>query len=274
MNKTVLITGTSSGIGKSAAKRFQAEGWNVIATMRNPVPEQELTSSGNLLLTALDVEKPDTISQAVAAGVEKFGGIDVLVNNAGQGLFGVFEATPEDKIRHLFEVNLFGMMRTTRAVLPYLREQQRGVIVNLSSSTGRFSVPLLSVYAATKYALEGFSEALSFELSYHHIRVKLIEPGVVETNFDNASRDNYAADPSLTAYDDYLQKMIKIYAESESEQPKSSADEVAAVIYQAATDQSDTLRYPVGKDMEAMNKARESMSDQQYLEMMRGQFAW
>jgi NAD(P)-dependent dehydrogenase (short-subunit alcohol dehydrogenase family) len=184
MNKTVLITGCSSGFGKASAKLFADKGWNVIATMRRPEAEEELTKLADVLLTRLDVQERDSIGAAIEAGMARFGTIDALMNNAGFGLFGLFEATPREKIEEQFDVNVFGAMDVTRALLPHFRANNNGLILNISSGAGMFTLPMLSLYCASKFALEGFSEALSYELSSQHITVKVIEPGgVVSTNF-------------------------------------------------------------------------------------------
>ena len=273
MKKTVLITGASSGIGRATVKEFSEKGWNVIATMRNPDMGKELNFINKVWVTTLDVEKTDTISAAIENGIRQFGKIDVLINNAGQGIFGVFETTPEESIRKLFEVNFFGVLQVTRAILPHFREQKRGMIVNVSSSTGRFTLPLMSIYAASKYGLEGFSESLSFELAAQNIKVKIIEPSMVDTNFDEATRKNYVADPNITAYNDYIDKVIRIFSGGDAGERKVTAEEAAATIYDAVTDRSDTLRYIIGEDVKAMIAARSTMSDQEYMEMMRKKFA-
>lgn len=183
MNNTVLITGTSSGFGRETAKLFQEKGWNVIATMRNPGKEQELNLLDNVLVVALDVQKPETITAAVNAGIEKFGKISALVNNAGYGLMGVFESASKEQILKQFEVNVFGMMAVTREVLPHFRKSGEGAIVNVSSFGGITGLPFTSLYASSKFAVEGWSEALSHELFKLNISVKIIEPGGVHTNF-------------------------------------------------------------------------------------------
>lgn len=273
MKKTVLITGTSSGIGRAAAKEFASKGWNVIATMRNPGGEKELNQIENILVTQLDVEKEDTIKATIESGLRQFGKIDVLINNAGVGIFGVFEATPQQSIRNVFETNVFGTMQVIKAILPHFRAQKNGMIVNVSSSTGRFTFPLLSVYSASKFALEGFSESLSFELSAQNIKVKLIEPGIVDTNFDDTTQKNYTADPELTAYNDYMGKIIKIFSEGDTGERKVTAQEAAATIYNAVTDGTDRLRYVIGEDVKAMIDTRSSMSDHEYMNMMHERFA-
>jgi NADP-dependent 3-hydroxy acid dehydrogenase YdfG/AraC-like DNA-binding protein len=164
MKKTLLITGASSGIGKAAARRFQAEGWNVIATMRSPERETELTVLDGVLVTWLDVLDVASITAAVDAGLHRFGRIDALLNYAGYGAYGPLEATPLDKVHRQFDVNVMGVLATMQAVLPHLRRQRSGVIVNVSSIGGKITFPLGTLYHGTKFAVEGLSEALHDEL--------------------------------------------------------------------------------------------------------------
>lgn len=274
MKKTILITGASSGIGKATAKVFADNAWNVIATMRDPEGEKQLNHLKNILVTGMDVEKTETINKAIETGIRQFNKIDVLLNNAGIGLFGPFETTPEESVRRMFEVNLFGVMRVTKAVLPHFRAHQEGTIVNVSSGTGLFTLPLLSLYSATKYALEGFSESLSFELSAHNIKVKLIEPGKVATRFDDTTRKNHLTEQNITAYQDYLEKTIELYSKADPSEIKASAEDVARVIYHAVTDNSDTLRYIIGDNIKAMASMKASLSDQEFIELMRKRFVY
>jgi short-subunit dehydrogenase len=175
MRKTVLITGASSGICKAAAKFFAASGWNVVATMRHPDGESELAALSDVLVARIDVQDKSTIVPTIQAGLAR-GGIDVLINNAGFGLFGLFETTPPERIQEQFDVNFFGVMDVTRAILPHFRENKRGLIVNISSGAGIFTLPMISLYCASKFALEGFSEALAYELASQNIGVKLVVP--------------------------------------------------------------------------------------------------
>ncbi|MEK5645207.1 MULTISPECIES: SDR family oxidoreductase [Paenibacillus] len=197
--KSILITGASSGIGKAAAQFFQQQGWNVIATMRSPEQETGLRSLERVLVTRLDVERKDTIEAAVAEGIDRFGRIDVLLNNAGYAAFGAFEAATDAQVRKQFDVNVHGVMQTTRALLPHFRAQGGGTVINVSSAGGRVAFPLLSLYHASKWAVEGFSESLYYELAEHNIRVKLVEPGNVATDFTGRSLD-VLKDDSLEAY--------------------------------------------------------------------------
>ncbi len=272
MSKTILITGASSGIGKAAAKKFANEGWNVIATMRNPEQEQELTQFANVLVTKLDVQQPDTINCAINEGINQFGQIDGVINNAGYGQNGIFEATQPEQIQQQFDVNVFGVMNVIRALLPYFRKQKSGLILNISSGAGRFTLPLISLYASSKFALEGFSEALSFELSSLNILVKIIEPGGTETNFGKVTQEQFAHDPSLTDYDTFTEAAGNMFASLIAAR-LVTAENVADVIYTAATDGTSTLRYVIGnEDFNKRMKARAQMPDQEYVDMIRAGF--
>ena len=272
MRKTILITGASSGIGKVAAKKFASEGWNIIATMRKPEDEQELTLLGNVLVTKLDVQQPDTIEQAINEGIARFGRIDAVMNNAGYGQNGIFEAMTPEQIQQQFDVNVFGVMNVTRAILPHFRQQKAGLILNISSGAGRFTLPLLSMYCASKFALEGFSEALSFELLPLNIIVKIIEPGGTTTNFTQATQAHFAHNAELTDYDAFMEASGKLFAGMIA-QRLATADEVADVIYAAATDGTNTLRYVVGnEDFKRRIAARSQMPDQAYVDSVRNSF--
>ena len=165
MSNTILITGASSGIGKATAKKFQNEGWNVIATMRSPEKEEELNQLDNILVTQLDVQDTATIKSAIDAGLERFGKIDVVLNNAGYGLMGTFESADDASIRRQFDVNVFGLFDVTKAALPHFRENKSGLFINISSIGGKMTFPLMPLYHSTKFAVEGFSESLHYELS-------------------------------------------------------------------------------------------------------------
>jgi NAD(P)-dependent dehydrogenase (short-subunit alcohol dehydrogenase family) len=268
MKNTVLITGASSGIGRATAELFAARGWNVIATMRTPrdIPDT--------FVTRLDVEKPETIRAAIDAGIARFGRIDAVVNNAGYGLFGVFERTPEEKVREQFEVNVFGVMNVVRAVLPHFRKNRRGRIVNVSSGAGVFALPMISLYTASKFALEGFSESLSYELAALGIGVKIVEPGgVTSTNFGSRSAKE-AASPSseIRDYDAFVSSANEVFASlaaSRNADKDSTAEHVAQIIYQATTDSSDQLRYVATSAIVPLVEARRQTSEREYMEFMR-----
>lgn len=258
MKKTILITGSSSGIGKSTAKYFHNKGWNVVATMRRPEAETELNTLDDVLVTRLDVEDESSIHLAVAAAIERFGAIDVLLNNAGYGSYGVLEATPMEKVERQFRVNVLGLIATTKAVIPQLRKQGHGVIINISSIGGKMSFPLGTLYHGSKFAVEGLSEALSFEMAEIGIKVKLVEPGLIKTDFGGRSFD-FSNDESLTAYQSLVQKLfagLGGMAENASE-----AEVVSEVIYTAATDGTEQLRYTAGADAAEIIKNRKLADD-------------
>jgi NAD(P)-dependent dehydrogenase (short-subunit alcohol dehydrogenase family) len=273
MKKTVLITGCSSGIGKAAARLFAGNGWNVVATMRKPTTETELARMSNVLVTRLDVQDHDSINQAIKAGITRFGRIDALINNAGYGQYGLFEAIPREKIQEQFDVNVFGVMDVTRAILPHFRKNQGGLIINISSGAGIFTLPMISLYCTSKFALEGFSEALGFELASQNIVIKLVEPhgGVTSTSFSERAVQDNAADTSLTDYNDFVARTEEAFANMTAART-TGANEVAKVIYNAATDGTDQLRYLVGDDSRGFIKARHELSDQDYVDFMRSRF--
>ncbi|MDY7232148.1 SDR family oxidoreductase [Hyalangium rubrum] len=268
MKKTVLITGASSGFGKATAEFFVARGWNVIATMRTP---QDIPGT---FVTRLDVEKPETIRAAVDAGLARFGRIDAVVNNAGYGLFGVFELTPEAKVREQFEVNVFGVMNVVRAVLPHFRENKGGCIVNVSSGAGVFGLPMISLYNASKFALEGFSESLSYELGALGIRVKLVEPGgVTSTKFgERSAKDASMSSNDIRDYDPFVLAANQVFAEmraARSADKDATSEHVAEVIFEATNDASDRLRYVATSDILPLVEARRQTSESEYMAFMR-----
>ncbi|WP_428262620.1 SDR family oxidoreductase [Haliangium sp.] len=269
MSNTVLITGSSGNLGRATAKFFQRNGWNVVATMRSPDQEQELSALDNVLVTRLDVQDTASISAAVEAGIARFGGIDVLVNNAGYGEYGLLEATPEDKIRSQFEVNVIGLLATTKAVIPHFRARGDGVIINISSIGGKVTFPLGTLYHGSKFAVEGLSEALSYEMAPIGVKVKLVEPGMIKAAPGGGSM-SVNDDQSLTEYREFVGK---IFAALGPLMDTGSAPElVSEVIFRAATDGTDTLRYIAGPDAEELLAARKAADDVTFLGGIKGQF--
>jgi NAD(P)-dependent dehydrogenase (short-subunit alcohol dehydrogenase family) len=269
MSETILITGSSSGIGKATARYFHERGWNVIATMRNPGQETELGSLDNVLLARLDVQDPDSIAAAVASGLERFGQIDVLLNNAGYGAYGLLEATPMEKIRRQFDVNVLGLLDTTRAVLPHFRSNGKGTIINISSIGGKVTFPLGTLYHGTKFAVEGLSEALSYELAAIGVRVKIVEPGIVKTDFAGRSFD-FSNDEDLVEYQEFVGAFVSAQA-----QLGTGGDEpeiVAESVYLAATDETDQLRYTAGPLAAQMIANRATTDDATFMGGVRQQF--
>jgi NAD(P)-dependent dehydrogenase (short-subunit alcohol dehydrogenase family) len=270
---TVLITGSSSGFGKTAALLFADQGWNVIATMRTPSAAADLLALPNVLVVRLDVQEQASIEEAIAVGIDRFGGIDVLVNNAGFSLYGIFESITREKIQEQFDVNLFGVMDVTRAILPHFRGRRAGVIVNVSSGAGVFGLPMISLYNASKFALEGFSESLSYELLSQNIAVKLVEPGgVLSTELGKRSAAEAAQQaPTPKDYDAFRAGASKVFEGLRAARLATSED-VANVIFQAASDGTDQLRYVATHDIEPLVRARRETSEAQYIQMMRRQF--
>ncbi|HMQ02316.1 MAG TPA: SDR family oxidoreductase [Pyrinomonadaceae bacterium] len=242
MEKVVLITGSSSGIGLHTAKLFQSKNWKVAATMRSPEKAVELHTIVDLACFKLDVTDIDSIRAAIADVLERFGRIDAIVNNAGYGLLGPFEAASPEQVERQFQTNVFGLFNVCREVIPYFREQKRGTIVNISSLGGRVAFPFSSLYNATKFAVEGFTESLQYELEPFNIRMKLIEPGPIKTDFYSRSQD-VARKEGLTVYDHRLEPFLEFMEKGGDDAPDGSA--VAQVIYDAVTDESGKLRYPI-----------------------------
>ena len=269
MSKTILITGSSTGIGRATAFKFQKEGWNVIATMRTPEKETELTQLDNVLVTRLDVQDLASIDSAIRAGIERFGKIDALLNNAGYGLMGTFESASREAVKRQFDVNVFGLFDVTRALLPHLRSNRSGVIMNVSSVGGRITFPLISLYHSTKFAVEGMSESLHYELAPMGIQVKLIEPGAIATDFGSRSMD-FQHDESLTDYNEFVGHVMGAFEGMMNPEMASKPDLVADVIFAAATDGTSTLRYVAGPDAEQFLAARNQMSDSEFIGMMKG----
>jgi NAD(P)-dependent dehydrogenase (short-subunit alcohol dehydrogenase family) len=269
MTSTVFITGCSSGIGRATAQHFQARGWNVVATMRSPSQENGLAQLERVLVTRLDVQDEDSIQAAVGAALTRFGRIDVLVNNAGYGAYGPLEATPMRKVRRQFDVNVHGLIATTQAVLPHLRRQRSGIIVNISSIGGRLTFPLGTLYHGTKFAVEGLSEALHYELLPLGVQVKLIEPGMVKTDFAGRSFD-FSNDPALAEYQPVVQALLGALGPMAA--AASEPTTVAEVIFEAATDGRDRLRYEAGADAQHLLATRRAADDATFLGAIRSQF--
>ncbi|MEP6945983.1 MAG: SDR family oxidoreductase [Acidobacteriota bacterium] len=242
MNKVVLISGASSGIGKETAKLFQTKNWKVAATMRAPENAAELKNITDIVCIQMDVTNIDSIRAAIAETRERFGRIDAVINNAGYSLIGPFEAAEPSQIERQFQTNVFGLMNVCREILPYFREQRRGHIVNIASVGGRMTFPLYSLYHATKWAVEGFSESLQFELDQFNIRVKIIEPGPIKSDFYSRSQDVSHKD-GLIAYDNLAARALPNMARAAEEAP--GGELVAETIYRAVTDGTKKLRYGV-----------------------------
>jgi NAD(P)-dependent dehydrogenase (short-subunit alcohol dehydrogenase family) len=269
MAKTVLITGTSSGIGRSTAIYFAQQGWNVAATMRNPSKAKGFEGLTNLRVYGLDVTNNNSIRLAIDAAILDFGGIDVLVNNAGFGMDGVFEAMSDEVILDQFNTNVFGLMRTTRAIIPHLRDRGRGTIIQVASMGGRITFPLYSMYHSSKWAVEGFSESLQYELAAFGIRVKIVEPGAIKTEFYTDGRKSIPGE-DLPMYRSIVAKAEQI---SQSSGKSGEPPEVVAkMIFRAATDRGSKLRYPVGKPAPLLLMLRKLLPDSWYFAIIKSSY--
>ena len=272
MMKTILITGCSSGIGKAAALLFAEKGWNVVATMRDPA-KWDGPSDDNLFATSLDVGDPSSIRTAVEAAKGRFGGIDCVVNNAGQALLSVVETTPVEKARAIFDTNLFGPMQVMQAVLPHFRERGAGRFVNVSSGSAITPDPFMAIYSASKFAVEGLTEGLRFELANQNITVKLVEPGhIPTTNIGPTVMANSKDVPVPPAYKGDVDRITAYFTQAPSDDATTER-EVAEAIHAAATDDGDAFRFVVGKDAEQAAHMRRETSEAEYLRWAASRFA-
>jgi NAD(P)-dependent dehydrogenase (short-subunit alcohol dehydrogenase family) len=240
---TIFITGASSGLGKATAKLFASKGWNVIATMRQPENETELSKIDNIQILELDVTDISSIISAVEKTLE-ITYVDVVFNNAGYGLTGPLEGYKDEQITGQFNTNVLGVIRVTEAFLPHLRESGGGMIISTTSIGGLVAFPFASIYHATKWAIEGWSESLSFELAAHNIQVKTVSPGGIATDFMSRSLD-FGKHP---AYAELFNKFLASFETNEGPLQFSSQESISEVVYEAATDGKDQLRYLAGND--------------------------
>lgn len=238
MAKTVLITGSSSGIGRATAELFAERGWRVAASARRPESLEEWARGEDRMCPRLDVTDEASIASAVASVLERFGRIDVVVNNAGYGVYGPLEGMTDGELEAQFRTNVFGAAAVIRHVLPSMRERRSGTIVNVSSLGGRITVPFGSAYCATKFAIEGLSESLQHELSLHGVRMKIVEPGHFKTAFVTS-----ICSPGHPAYEAQHRNHMAWVSHSNESAP--TPEPVAAAIFRAANDRSTRLRYPV-----------------------------
>jgi NAD(P)-dependent dehydrogenase (short-subunit alcohol dehydrogenase family) len=271
-SKVVIITGGSAGIGRETALLLARNNFKTYASMRDLQKSSELKSIAekeklDMHFVQLDVTDDNLIKNAVHNVYNEAGRIDILVNNAGYALSGAFEDLTIDEIKEQYETNVYGLIRTTQAVLPIMRRQRSGVIVNISSGAGRFGYPTGSAYVSTKFAVEGLSESISYELEPFGIRTVIIEPGVIDTDFHNASKiAKKSQDPNspyaslMKTMESNVKKMIAI---------GSTPQYVAEVILEAITSPDHKLRYVAGKDVEQWMEAKRKMSDDEFISMMK-----
>lgn len=255
MTKTIFITGASAGIGKATAKLFAAKGWNVMATMRKPEVEKELNLLDNLTLLPLDVTNVQQIKETAEKALA-LGDIDVVFNNAGYALLGALEAISDEEIVRQMETNFLGVVRVTQTFIPYFRQRKAGLFITTGSSAGLMGFPVSSMYDASKWALEGWSESLSYELAEHSIGIKTIEPGLVATNISNGSA--FASHPAYETLSNKFSALIT------PDKAVSTAEQIAEVVYGAATDGTPTLRYVCGDDAKALYAQRLAVGDEAF----------
>jgi NAD(P)-dependent dehydrogenase (short-subunit alcohol dehydrogenase family) len=270
-----VVTGSSSGIGFEIALMLARNGFQTYATMRNLAKSENIKSIASkenlpIYIEQLDVTDNKSVTNAIQAIVSKANGIDVLVNNAGYALTGAFEDLAIEEIKAQYETNLFGLIRTTQTVLPIMRKQKSGAIVNISSGAGRFGYPGGSAYVSTKFAVEGLSESMAYELEPFGIKVILIEPGVIKTNIANGMVIAEKSQNPNSPYSQIMQKMSTSF--EHMLENASSPDVVAKVVLKAVTSENPSLRYLAGKDVEMWIEAKRNISDDQFYKMIKQSF--
>jgi NAD(P)-dependent dehydrogenase (short-subunit alcohol dehydrogenase family) len=271
--KVAIVTGSSSGIGLESALLLARNGYNTYATMRSPEKDTSIKTAVQkeglpIRAVQLDVTDDSSVKNAVDHIISEAGRIDVLVNNAGYGLGGAFEDLSMEEIKSQYETNLFGLIRVTQAVLPTMRKQRSGRILNLSSGAGIFGYPGGSAYVSTKFAVEGLSESIAYELEPFGIKVILIEPGFIRTNFANVMVVAKKAQDPASPYSELMQKIMA--SASELAKNASDAELVANVILDAASNPNPRLRYLVGKDVESWAAGKKKMDELEFFKMIKG----
>ena len=270
--QVAVVTGSSSGIGYETSLILARNGFLTYATMRNLNKSENMkliVAKENLpiQIKQLDVTDDVSVKNAIQEISSEAGHIDVLVNNAGYGLNGAFEDLAMDEIKAQYETNVFGLVRTTQAVLPIMRRQKSGTVVNISSGAGRFGFPGSSAYVSTKFAVEGLSESMSYELEPFGIKVVIVEPGVIRTNFvDGMVVAKKSQDPN-SPYSQITQKIATGFEEMMKN--ASSADLVAKVVLDAITDKNPSLRYLAGSDVETWLGGKRKIADEEFLKVMK-----
>jgi short-subunit dehydrogenase len=242
MIKTIFITGTSSGLGKATAKLFNSQGWHVIAAMRNPEQETELTKLQNITIVQLDITNSKEINETIKNVLQKHS-VDVVINNAGYGLVGPLESLSDEQIIKQINTNLLGTIRVTKEFMPHFRQKKSGTFINITSMFGLIGYPTCSVYSTTKFGIDGFSESLAYEIAHLGIKVKTIAPGGIQTDFAGRSLDG----SSHEAYKKLTDKVSEGYSEDKISQ-FSTPERIATVVYEAVNDNKNQIRYVAGSD--------------------------
>jgi NAD(P)-dependent dehydrogenase (short-subunit alcohol dehydrogenase family) len=273
--KVAVVTGSSSGIGFETSLTLARSGFFTYATMRNLGKGASIKSVATkeglpIRVAQLDVTEDRSINNAVHSIISDVGKIDVLVNNAGYGLNGAFEDLAMEEIKAQFETNLFGVIRVSQAVLPIMRKQKSGIIINISSAAGRFGYPGESAYVSTKFAIEGLSESMVYEMEPFGIRVVLVEPGPIRTNFADGMVAAKKSQGPTSPYAEFMKKLNAVLASIREN--ASFPDLVAKVVLKAVTSENPSLRYLAGRDMETWMEAKRSMSDEDFRKTIKQNF--
>jgi NADP-dependent 3-hydroxy acid dehydrogenase YdfG len=266
MNKTVMITGASSGIGLETALIFFEKGWNVIATMRNPESRKTKLHEKKMDLQHLDVTDRKSIQKVIQYAMDQYGRIDVLVNNAGYAVRGPLELSEPAQVKKQFDTNVLGLMDICRVIIPIFRRQKEGSIINVASIGGRAAIPFYSIYNSSKFAVEGFSEALHYELWPFHIKVRIIEPGFIRTDF----YDRSMVETQKEIKNDYSEIYEKALKKAEAMGKGASHPIVIAkLIYEAACSRGHQLRYHAGKSAGLVLFLRKILPDRLFFTLIR-----
>lgn len=271
-NKVAVVTGSSSGIGREISLMLARNGFTTYATMRNLAKTNELKTIADkeklpLKIEDLDVTDDNSVGNAIKTIFDESNRIDILVNNAGYGLTGALEDLDVNEIKSQYETNVFGLVRTIQSVLPIMRKQKSGTIVNISSGLGRFGIAASSAYASSKFAVEGLSESMSYELEPFGIRTILIEPGLIKTNFFKSS---VLAKRSQEPNSPYIQLMKGMESGMDKLLKNAANPEyVAKIVLDAIMDKKPKLRYLAGKDVEQIMDAKNKMSDEDFHDLLK-----
>jgi len=266
-HRTIFVTGSSSGLGRAAVRLFSSRGWKVIATMRSPDKEIDLAGVSGVALAALDITDPQQINET-AGHVIASGGVDVVFNNAGYGMAGPLEGVTDAQMLRIVNTNLLGPIRVTKAFVPHFRAKKAGLFINTTSIGGLIAMPFNAMYHATKWALEGWSESMAFELNEFGIGMKTVAPGGMKTDFFTRSLD-IGRHPE---YDALVSKVMSAITDPKQMETYSTPDQIAEVVYEAATDGKRQLRYVAGADAEATYAARLQLGDEGFRAAIRQQF--
>ncbi|OXE95776.1 short-subunit dehydrogenase [Flavobacterium araucananum] len=268
MQKTIFITGASSGLGKSTAKLFQSKGWRVIATMRNPEKENELDKLKDVIILPLDVTNSEQIISTIKQ-VTALYSVDVVMNNAGYGLIGVLESLDDEQIYRQIATNLLSVIRVSKAFTPHFRKNKSGTFINITSTFGLIGFPTCSIYSATKFAIDGFSESMAYELAQFGIQVKIIAPGGMQTDFAVRSME-------LVQHSAYVQLSAEVSKGYSPEQIAnySKVEDIAQIVFEAATDNQNKLRYVAGKDANALYNERINLGAEKQVENIKTMFTF